>query len=358
MNDLHYAVVVGINRYPAISDLRGARGDAGRFRDWLVDPTGGNVPATNIALVTATERDEREADVMTAVPTRENVNRALYLAHRAVRRAVDEGGNWADTRLYLFLAGHGIAPFGGDAALLMANAAIDLLGNHIAVRPYLSWYESASPFHEIVFFADCCRTRFGGVAAFGPPFTDTIEAPDKVECLAGYATSLGDPAYEQQAPDPNRSRGHFTSALIEGLRGAGGGTVTSEGKVTSDSLIDYVRRHVRDRTSQQLVPQEARFLRETSTPIVFAEGLQGIGSYPVTLRFPAGFRGWVELRGRDMSEPRRLYVDGAAGAGGADHVEPLVPGLYKVVPESPAAPDFRDGGFFEVVSGGGHGVQF
>ncbi|MFD9908912.1 caspase domain-containing protein [Streptomyces sp. NPDC059063] len=352
MNDLHHAVVVGINRYPAISDLQGARGDAGRFRDWLVDPAGGGVPEDNVALVTATERDEREADVMTAVPTRENVNRALYQAHRAVREAVAAGGTWADTRLYLFLAGHGIAPFGGDAALLMANAAIDLLGNHIAVRPYLSWYESASPFHEIVFFADCCRTRFGGVTAFGPPFTDTTEAPDKVECLVGYATSLGDPAYEQQAPDPDRARGHFTTALLEGLRGAGGGTVTSEGKVTSDSLADYVRHHVLDRTHQSLVPQEARFLRETSTPIVFAEGLQGIGSYPVTLRFPDGFRGWVELRGRGIDPPRRLYVDDGR------YTEPLVPGLYKVVPESATAPDLRDGGYFEVVTGGGHGVQF
>lgn len=353
MNDLHHAVVVGINRYPAISDLQGARGDAGRFRDWLADPTGGNVPEGNIALVTATERDEREADVMSAVPTRENVNRALYRAHCAVRASVErDGGAWADTRLYVFLAGHGIAPFGGDAALLMANAAIDLLGNHIAVRPYLSWYESASPFHEIVFFADCCRTRFGGVTAFGPPFTDTTEAPDKVEAFVGYASALGDPAYEQHEVDPDQSRGHFTTALLEGLRGAGGGTVTSAGQVTSDSLADYVRRHVLDRTARELVPQEARFLRETSTPIVFAQGLQGVGSYPVTLRFPAGFRGRVELRGRDITAPRWLDI------ADADHVEALVPGLYKAVPESLTAPELTDGGFFEVVTGGGGVVQF
>ncbi|WP_125262606.1 caspase family protein [Streptomyces alboflavus] len=352
MNDLHYAVIVGINRYPAITDLSGARGDAARFRDWLLDSAGGDVPEGNVALVTATERDEREADVMSAVPTRENVNRALYRTHCAVRAAVADGGDWADTRLYVFLAGHGIAPFGGDAALLMANAAIDLLGNHIAVRPYLSWYESASPFHEIVFFADCCRTRFGGVTAFGPPFTDTTEAPDKVECFVGYGSALGDPAYEQLSPDPDQSRGHFTSALLEGLRGAGGGTVTAEGEVTSDSLAHYVRRHVLDRTAGELVPQEARFLRETSTPIVFGRGLGGVGSYPETLRFPPGFRGGVELRGRGFDEPRRLDIDGA------DHVASLVPGLYKVVADSLTAPEFTDGGFFEVVTGGGSVVQF
>ncbi|KUF17941.1 MULTISPECIES: caspase family protein [Streptomyces] len=353
MNDLHYAVVVGINRYPAITDLQGARGDATRFRDWLVDPAGGGVPEANVALVTATEHDESKADVLSAVPTRENVNQALYRTNTAVRAAVEgDAAAWADTRLYVFLAGHGIAPFGGDAALLMANAALDLLGNHIAVRPYLAWYESASPFHEIVIFADCCRTRFGGVAAFGPPFTDTTEAPDKVECFVGYASALGDPAYEQQESAPDRSRGHFTSALLEGLRGAGGGTVTPEGRVTSDSLAPYVRQHVLDRTRNEPVPQEARFLRETSTPIVLAEGLRGVGSYPVTLRFPAGFRGRVELRGRGITGPRWVTIEGA------DHVESLVPGFYKAVPESVMAPDFTDGGFFEVMTGGGSVVQF
>jgi hypothetical protein len=44
VNDLHFAVVVGINRYPGIKDLKYARDDAERFRDWLVDLEGGGVP--------------------------------------------------------------------------------------------------------------------------------------------------------------------------------------------------------------------------------------------------------------------------------------------------------------------------
>jgi uncharacterized caspase-like protein len=352
MNDLHHAVVVGINRYPAIGDLQGPRGDALRFRDWLVDPTGGAVPEANVQLVTASDEDELAADVMSAVPTRENVNHALYGALRAVRLAIADRPEeeryeaWRRSRLYVFLAGHGIAPFGGDAALLMANAAIDLLGNHIAVRQYLNWYESASPFHEVVFFADCCRTRFGGVAAFGPPFTDTTEAPEEVDCLVGFATSLGDPAYEQQHPDPDLARGYFTTALLEGLRGA---SATPEGTVTSDSLADYVVRHVVDRT-RGLIPQEARFIRGTSAPMILARGLEA-GTFPVTLRFPDGFRGWVQLRGRDVDAPRRLHVDAV------ESVEKLAPGFYRVTPESVTAVDFRDSGFFEVVTGGGNGVQ-
>ncbi|MFF5009601.1 caspase domain-containing protein [Streptomyces phaeochromogenes] len=357
MNNLHYAVVVGINRYPAISDLQGPRNDAARFRDWLIDPTGGDVPLDNVIQVEASKEDELVADVMRAVPTRENVNTALYQLHGAAKTAVTElpAGEriaaWGRTRLYVFLAGHGIAPLGSDVALLMANAAIGMLGNHISVRQYMDYYEtSSSPFHEIVFFADCCRTRFGGVAAFGPPFTDGTDAPEEVEYLIGYASALGDPAFESLSVDPELARGHFTTALLEGLRGAGGGTVTGEGTVTSDTLENYVRQHVFDRTRGS-VPQRARFLRSTSTPIVFTRDLQGVGSYPVTLRFPPGFSGWVELRGRDMS-PRRLHIDAA------EAVEPLVPGMYRVTPDSDTAPELREGGFFEVVTGGGNGVQF
>ncbi|MEV0321427.1 hypothetical protein ACIBKX_34395 [Streptomyces sp. NPDC050658] len=350
MNDLHYAVVVGINRYPAIGDLQGARGDAGRFRDWLVDPQGGAVPEANVHLVTATKEDELTDDFLCAVPTRENVDKALFRSHRAVMEATrDRPEAWRDTRLYVFLAGHGFSPSNNsDAALLMANAARDLMGNHIAVRQYLNWYESASPFHEVVFLADCCRTRFSGVEAFAPPFTGNTEAPEDVDYFVGFATSLGDPAYEEQSPDRDRARGHFTTAILEGLRGA---KPTPEGTVTSDSLAEFVGPSVRARTQAALVPQQARFIRGSSTPMIFTQGLASPGD-AVTLRFPDGFRGWVQLRGGDPGEPPlRLHVEAA------ECVEKLKPGLYRATPESVSAADFRDGGFFEVVTGGGNGVQ-
>ncbi|MER5259529.1 MULTISPECIES: hypothetical protein [unclassified Streptomyces] len=352
MNDLHYAVVVGINRYPAIGDLQGARGDAVRFRDWLVDPDGGDVPKDNVVLVTASEEEELTADFMSAVPTREIVNRALYELHLAVTRAIDalpgeeQLAAWRRTRLYIFLAGHGIGLSDNSAGLLMANAAIDLLGNHVAVRSYLDWYESAAKFREVVCFADCCRTGYRGSPPFGPPFTGTTEDPEAVDCFVGFATSLGDPAYEEQHADPDRARGHFTTALLDGLRGG----ATRNGAITSDSLSDYVVRHVEDRTQTMLVPQQPRFIKG-SAPMIFA-GELAPQTYPVTLRFPDGFRGWVQLRGGDPGQaPVRLHVDSA------ESVEKLTPGLYRATPESVSAADFRHGGFFEVMTGGGNGVQ-
>lgn len=172
------------------------------------------MPAANVHLVTATEEDERTDDFLSAVPTRDYVDRALYRSHTAVGKAVrarpeeEQSDAWRATRLYVFLAGHGFSPSNNsDAALLMANAARDYMGSHIAVRQYLNWYESASPFHEVVFLADCCRTRFGGVEAFAPPFTGSTEAPDDVDYFVGFATSLGDPAYEEQIADRDGARG-------------------------------------------------------------------------------------------------------------------------------------------------------
>ncbi|MFF1695061.1 hypothetical protein ACFVXC_15720 [Streptomyces sp. NPDC058257] len=355
MNDLHYAVVVGINRYPAIGDLQGARGDACRFRDWLVEPGGGSLPEANVHLVTATKEDELTDDFLNAVPTKEYVDRALYRAHTAAGEAVrarpeeERSDAWRATRLYVFLAGHGFSPTNNsDAALLMANAARDYMGSHVAVRQYLNWYESASPFHEVVFLADCCRTRFGGVEVFAPPFTGSTEAPEDVDYFVGFATSLGDPAYEEQNPDRDRARGHFTTAVLEGLRGA---KPTPEGTVTSDSLADFVGPCVRARTKEALIPQKAKFIKGTNTPMIFAEGLERSAD-PVTLRFPAGFRGWVQLRGGDLDEsPLRLHVEAE------ESVEKLAAGYYRATPESWTAPDFRNGGFFEVLTGGGNGVQ-
>lgn len=355
MNDLHYAVVVGINRYPAIGDLQGARGDAGRFRDWLVDPEGGDLPEGNVTLVTASPDEERIADVMSAVPTRENVDRALYRANCAVKQAMESRPEeeWEAarqrTRLYFFLAGHGVVVDINSTALLMANAAFDLLGNHLAVRPYLDWYESSSPFREIVCFADCCRTSSGSGLpfSFGPPFTTTPGALEKVDCFVGYATSLGDPAYEEQNADPDLARGHFTTALIDGLRGR---SVTGKGVITSDSLADYVVRHVEDRTRDMLVPQQPRFIRGNS-PMIFARDVE-VGTCPVRLHFPDGFRGWVQLRGGDPAEPPvRLHIEAP------ESTERLAPGLYRVTPESWTADDFQNRGFFEVMTGGGNGVQ-
>jgi hypothetical protein len=47
-NELHYAIVVGINRYPGIGDLSGARAGAEQLAAWLSDPDVGSLPKANV----------------------------------------------------------------------------------------------------------------------------------------------------------------------------------------------------------------------------------------------------------------------------------------------------------------------
>ena len=57
MNEQHYALVIGIDRYPDISDLHSARKDAESFFNWLIDPNLGAVPKENIRLITTDDTE-------------------------------------------------------------------------------------------------------------------------------------------------------------------------------------------------------------------------------------------------------------------------------------------------------------
>src|SRR3989337_3461357 len=109
LNDLHYAVVVGINRYPGIGDLSGARADAEALGEWLRDPDGGGLPASNVKTVSVTETEEAGfAGARGARPTRDEIDYALQDVRDAVRTKLGADQQlWEKTRLSLYVAGHG-----------------------------------------------------------------------------------------------------------------------------------------------------------------------------------------------------------------------------------------------------------
>src|SRR5437764_1445502 len=111
MNEQHYGVVVGINRYPGLpSSLRFARGDADAFRKWLIDPDGGSVPKANVLQVVAAKRAESKfTDPADARPTQAQVFGALRDVNaRAKTKIADDPNEWLRSRLYLYVSGHGI----------------------------------------------------------------------------------------------------------------------------------------------------------------------------------------------------------------------------------------------------------
>lgn len=345
MNELHYAVVLGIDNYPAFTPLSYARRDAQAFEQWLLAADGGALPPENVHLV-SDERTFTSADE--AIPT---LNEA-WKAFRAVNKAVDarlkaSPLDWEKTRLYVYAAGHGIAPAVSDAALLLANATLDELGQSLPCQKYLEYYETTQRFREVVVFADCCREVRQGAPASGPPFTYTAGQWGEVSWLLGLATLYRDKAYEPTAPaeHPDEQRGFFTRALLEALRDP------SAAEVTSTTIQPYLRQRVIDLTSDRLYPQTPYVTGSGSRPIVFraaAATPPAATVYPVTIEFGTQFQGMVELR--DSAFGLRGTHDVAAGPWSLS----LPPDIYQVVPAGAATGPFANDGMFRILGEGRH----
>lgn len=120
MRPNHYAVVVGIDRYPARRPdkplLQYARNDAIAFYEWLTSPNEGGVDPHNANLILATDAEQSGG---AGRPVRKEVIDSLISIHE---RVFERGrSEWPESRLYIYLAGHGVAPQRGRGALLFAD---------------------------------------------------------------------------------------------------------------------------------------------------------------------------------------------------------------------------------------------
>jgi hypothetical protein len=209
-----YAVVVGINTYPDLGSLSGPTNDALDFREWLLDPAGGNVPGTNIQSFVS-EPYAKVPPVLDARPQLQQVENAFLVLLDKVRSS-----GVAANRLYLYFAGHGFSKDVDDAALLMANAARGVSTTlHIQGGEYAKAFAKAALFDEVVLFMDCCREDFK-LTQRRPPVIDDISGAHAAEILYGYAAKWSRASREGPWGKNNAVRGIFTLTLLAGLRGA------------------------------------------------------------------------------------------------------------------------------------------
>jgi hypothetical protein len=355
MNDLHYAVVLGIDSYPAFTPLNYARKDAQAFRDWLLDADGGALPPGNVHLVSTDQTFTSPDD---AVPTITEAVKAFREVHAAVRAGSKANPlDWEKTRLYVYAAGHGIAPAVSDAAVLLANATLDELGQNIPCQKWLDFYQTTQLFREVVVFADCCREVRQGAPGLGPPFTYHPGQRGEVSWILGLATQYRDKSYEptNKPENPDEQRGFFTRALLEALRNPSGAAVTSI------NIGDYLHQRVISLTAGRPYPQTPHITGSTSRPIVFraakpaaadpadlAAADPGAVEYPVTIEFTTTPHLKVELRG-SKGDLRGAH-DTAAGTWSLS----LPNDIYQVLPEGATTGPFPGDGLFRILGEGRH----
>lgn len=348
MNQLHFAVCVGIDRYPGFPgrDLGSARGDALAFREWLLSAEGGGLPPNNVALITATA-DETWGTPFDARPQVAEINRALNAFNRTLRTHLEaHPDDRPRTRLYVYAAGHGIGPPDAECALLMADADLDLLGNNIELSRYRDWYLGCGLFAELVVLADCCRELAAGVPpANAPPFTlcSSVRTPATV-AFTGYATRLGDLAWEPAgAAERDRARGYFTRAVLAGL---GSAVDPAAGVTTSTTLAQYVQQAVEALTRDVApFPQRAESIVDPASPIAFGRPGGAAPTRRVAICPPPGFEGEAVLRSSTGTELARGRL--GAEAWTLD----LPDGYYAVEPAGPPPPGYAGDWLFKVVGG-------
>ncbi len=347
---LHFGLVIGINEYPdlavstatdkAVPNLVGAHGDAIAFADWLRDEAGGNLPEENIVELPSASAIGSGSKR----PTDNDVDDALILINDAVDvRLAETRRSRKEARLYLFFAGHGVAPPDGRGALLMANASHGAPNRMADMSKIVDWYERCGRFGEIVALLDCCREVNQYLKPpNGPALKRCFDALGRTAIVTGYACALGAQAFEpitDATTDVGAARrGFFTDALLEGLSGAAAHPI--EGTIRSADLDAYIRRRVeRDSDGRQSADLSG------PTDVVIAVAAQR-ALRDVVINFPV-----------EVVAPVQIYS--AASGGFIDRWEatpqpwtrPLRDGWYQVetIPSTFPTP-FSNDGVFEVSS--------
>ena len=217
-NTEDYAILLGINHYPGLSDLEGPENDVAEFARWLVAPDGGDLDPNHVEEILSS-KFPRVVDPNDANPTERALIRALDRLCRDPQR------NWNERvgrRLYLFLAGHGFTAGASisDPALFSAVAQNGDTA-HIAGYQYACRIANSGFFDEIVLVMDCCQDVLKASQVLDP----TWSPPDRrkssqVKLLQAYGAPRGLKAFERKADPAGATHGIFTSVLMDALRTA------------------------------------------------------------------------------------------------------------------------------------------
>jgi hypothetical protein len=301
LNADDWAVIAGINNYPAFGNLKGPVNDATEFKKWTLRH--GYLSADHVIFISSPP--EPAGKVSDAKPQLAELSDAFL---RLVTTADSDKLHRLGRRLYIFLSGHGIVPLRNssqadyrEAALLMANANRLVLTFHIGARAHAEYFRALGIFDEVILFADCCRDVEDNVAP--APLYLPVWKTLRPEGRGFYAfpTMLNSKAWEREFGNPATMRGIFSYVVVEALNNPK--LYNSDGELPGSELEKHIYRTVPALNGKQ--DPYVDYLHNPNKPeIVFAKWFQR-AQQRVQIDFdPACPGGIVELfRGVGVGKP-------------------------------------------------------
>lgn len=294
MAQTDHALVVGLSHYPAFPALDGPVTDAEDFYQWLIDKSGGDVPARHIKRILS-KPSRKKVTVTAGRPTAQEIEEFFFRLEDIADRNERKGdGRCVGRRLYVFLAGHGFALTPG-AGLLAANASLSRPKFHVPGLDWANLFAAGLWFEEILLFMDCCRLTPSTFIP-NPPGLQVARNPDPArQCkrLYGFAAPQGRLALERKFG--NSTRGVFSQTLMTGLRGAAADPAT--GEITSTSLRNYLFNNMKsfldaaDLTRADIAKEPAMEPSTAETGPSFVIAKVAVKNFPVRITPPPGTKG-------------------------------------------------------------------
>ena len=239
-----WAVIIGISKYQdtRIPQLRYATADARTFYDWIVSPTGGQYPPTQVKLL------------LDQNATEDNIRKVLFVW---LKQAL------AEDMVTIYFAGHG-SPESPDSTQNLFLLAYDTFYDDITTTGFPMWdietaFRRFIKARKIIVIADACHS--GGVGQsfdiarkinpIGKSFEDLSKIGDGV-CIINASNEK---QFSQEGKIWGGGHGVFTYFLLEGLYGKA--DYNRDSVVTLGELIPYISEQVRRATRNVQTPTVA-----------------------------------------------------------------------------------------------------
>jgi hypothetical protein len=241
----HYALIVGINKYPEFRTLKGAENDANELEKWLIGDLA--VPAANITKLVSSAYEFD--DVFGAKPVGQQVHDWLNALDAAAAKAGEVDFPIGE-RVYIAFACHGYNAATAQQTAIMPCTRTDYW-DVIPLVPLKTYLQTKAYFKEIVMLSDACRDQIDyAVDPIWPRKPTAHAKAAEVRIFEAYAAKAGQKAIERDFGNGNW-RGVMSQAFLQGVRGV---AADENGDVWAHKLESHVRFAVVDKLGKEANP--------------------------------------------------------------------------------------------------------